>query len=198
MRVSHIVGRTALHLSPDMMHQESSASHLLHLPKVQERGAKNRQVTCALQQRLALNSSPGLPKFPTSTALSHCLGASKRRISSLSHHHTELCSPYDQMSALFFSLHMMQEMMQEKLLHILGLQDTERSARVGCNYVEYFHTAQQKCKCQQQISLSDFQRVNNVLTHRQKGLFLNMISAFRLQDNAFLVVSIKLCLKLCE
>lgn len=178
MTVFHIVGRTVLHVSPDMMHQTSSASHLLHLPRVQERGAKSRQVTYALEQRLALKSSPGAPKFPTitSTALSYHLGASKRRVSRLSHHHTDLCSPWDQMPALIFSLHVM----QEKLLHTLRLQDTERSAHVGCNYIGYFHSAQQKCKCQQQISLSDFQRMNNVLTHRQKGLFLNMISAFRL------------------
>lgn len=90
--------------------------------------------------------------------------------------HTDLCSPWDQMPALLSPL----PVIQEKLLHTLGLQDTERSAHVGCNYVGYFHTAQQKCKCQQQISLSGFQGMNNVLTHRQKGLFLNMISAFRL------------------
>lgn len=120
MTVFHLVSRTALHLSPDMLHQTSSGSHLLHLPRVQERGAKSRQVTRALQQRLALKSSPEPPEFPTSTstALSYPLGASKRRISPLSHHHTDLCSPWDQMSALLSSLHVMQEMMQEKLLHM--------------------------------------------------------------------------------
>lgn len=91
---------------------------------------------------------------------------------------TESCA-HPGTRCLLSSLHVI----QEKLLHTLGLQDAERSARVGCNYGEYFHTARQKCKCQQQISLSDFQRMNNslyVLIHRQKQLFLNMISAFRL------------------